>query len=350
MKFPVFTHILSLVAIATLSPLSARADAEPEGTPIFSVFSTNNMWEENSQPGVEMTSLENPGGTYWKTWAFTHSASHYGLNCGIREVGTTATITSTAPVTDKIGIVSANIVYTTVKEEDRSNLESIELWVSPSAEFPDASTQKISQPIHSLPHDFWNFIIPEPAENLYYQLRVNFKPYDNNWISINVINFYAPETPQIPIVEDTDGTFTISSNSGELHLVADVFAPYNVFVRNFEPQNNNVSWIWFAPDNWRNKVADKNEKYKITPLNDPENPLHMISIRAKSVNGDKESAEVEAKLHSTGILTGIDDIPAVDATPASLPVYYNLQGQKIDNPTHGVYIRLTDGRAEKVRL
>ena len=349
MKFPVFTHILSLVAIATLSPLSARADAEPEGTPIFSLSSNDAMWEKNEDVSKEMISLQEAGGTKWKTHAFKHLKEYSsGLFCGLKGTGHTATITSIDPVADKIEIVSAYIY-----NKNPEYLESVELWASPSSKFPDASTQKISQPIHSLPHDFWNFTIPEPAADLYYQLRISFKDHEYDWIRVDWINFYAPETPQIPIVEDTrttDGTFTISSNSGELHLVADVFAPYNVFVRNFEPQNNNVSWIWFAPDNWRNKVADKNKKYKITPLNDPENPLHMISIRAKSVNGDKESAEVEAKLHSTGILTGIDDIPAVDATPASLPVYYNLQGQKIDNPTHGVYIRLTDGRAEKVRL
>ncbi len=44
---------------------------------------------------------------------------------------------------------------------------------------------------------------------------------------------------------------------------------------------------------------------------------------------------------------GISDITAEDA---QAPVYYNLQGVKIDNPTSGLYIRCTGNKATKVIL
>lgn len=333
----------SLVLLS--SSLTARADTEPEGTPLFSVFSTNNMWEENSQPGVEMTSLENPGGTYWKTWAFTHSASHYGLNCGIREVGTTATITSTAPVADKIGIVSAYIVYTGSTEY----FNSVKLRVSSSADF--SSYQEIDSPIHQSTADFWNFIIPEPAENLYYQLRVDFKPYENNWISIHVINFFSPDRLTLPEINRTpnaDGSYNIVSRSGDLHLISAEYSADGEFVRNILiPADYSTPGVPVSDTDtsWRNKVASKNETFA---LQAPSTPGNYLKIRAKSVDADRQSDELIVSVSESGISSGVDQI-VPDAGCAS-PVYYNLQGQKVEDPDGGVYIRLYNGRAEKVRL
>lgn len=45
-------------------------------------------------------------------------------------------------------------------------------------------------------------------------------------------------------------------------------------------------------------------------------------------------------------LSGIETIDAPDAAST----YYNLQGQPVANPAGGIYIRLTDGKATKVRI
>lgn len=45
--------------------------------------------------------------------------------------------------------------------------------------------------------------------------------------------------------------------------------------------------------------------------------------------------------------TGVADMIVEDAAPA---VYYNLQGQRVDNPTNGIYIRVQSGKSEKVRF
>ena len=45
-------------------------------------------------------------------------------------------------------------------------------------------------------------------------------------------------------------------------------------------------------------------------------------------------------------VSGIGEIEAADADAE----YYNLQGVRVDKPEHGVYIRVSGGNAEKVRL
>lgn len=45
--------------------------------------------------------------------------------------------------------------------------------------------------------------------------------------------------------------------------------------------------------------------------------------------------------------TGIDSIPSVDDAEA---VYYNMQGIRIDNPTHGLFIKVSSGKSKTVIL
>ena len=41
-----------------------------------------------------------------------------------------------------------------------------------------------------------------------------------------------------------------------------------------------------------------------------------------------------------------DSVAAEEGTP----IYYNLQGARVDNPSNGVYIRVINNKAEKVVL
>lgn len=44
--------------------------------------------------------------------------------------------------------------------------------------------------------------------------------------------------------------------------------------------------------------------------------------------------------------SGLQDVDA----PQGTPTYYNLQGQPVANPGSGIYIRVTDGVATKIRI
>lgn len=47
---------------------------------------------------------------------------------------------------------------------------------------------------------------------------------------------------------------------------------------------------------------------------------------------------------NVGVNTGVDSI----CSDSSRPVYFNLQGHKVDNPVSGIYIRLLDGKFTKI--
>lgn len=59
------------------------------------------------------------------------------------------------------------------------------------------------------------------------------------------------------------------------------------------------------------------------------------------------------KLYVSSILTGIEEIEAddVDNSDAdATPIYYNLLGERVSNPTNGIYIRVVGNTATKVAL
>lgn len=45
---------------------------------------------------------------------------------------------------------------------------------------------------------------------------------------------------------------------------------------------------------------------------------------------------------------GEDSVEGIEADDAAIPVYYNLQGQKVVNPDKGIYIRITGNKVEKI--
>lgn len=178
----------ALLSLLFITPFVVKAQDKPAGNPIFTLQTTNDYWEENYAPGVEMTSLQPIGGSTWSTKAFIHSKDHYGLLCGLRDVPYVATIKNNSPLPAAIGIVSAYLSY----KDHRDCLNSVILRISENSDF--ANYQDIELPIQKEGASYWNFSIPEPKENLYYQLRIDFEPVENNWIELTRIDFYAPDT------------------------------------------------------------------------------------------------------------------------------------------------------------
>jgi hypothetical protein len=59
------------------------------------------------------------------------------------------------------------------------------------------------------------------------------------------------------------------------------------------------------------------------------------------------------KIYTAGTATGIEDIEveaseSSDANSDATVIYYNLQGERIERPTNGIYIRVVDNTATKV--
>ena len=74
-------------------------------------------------------------------------------------------------------------------------------------------------------------------------------------------------------------------------------------------------------------------------------------MRAKSVDNGIHSDELVANVNASGLLTDvIENIAAEDGVDQTEEAWYNLQGVRVSNPSNGVYIRVKDGKAIKIKL
>lgn len=65
-----------------------------------------------------------------------------------------------------------------------------------------------------------------------------------------------------------------------------------------------------------------------------------------SVNTVADTISIEK---ASGESTGINSV-ATGAESASAPVYYNLSGNRVNNPTSGIYIEVSGGKARKIAI
>ena len=56
----------------------------------------------------------------------------------------------------------------------------------------------------------------------------------------------------------------------------------------------------------------------------------------------------KVEMYFDNVPTGVEEVQT--AGPAAEPVYYNLQGMRVAHPGHGLYIRVADGRSEKILI
>lgn len=72
-----------------------------------------------------------------------------------------------------------------------------------------------------------------------------------------------------------------------------------------------------------------------------------LSVYVKKNGAQAKYNFVVAAQEGGNVATGIDSVEAVEDGEA---VYYNLQGVKVQNPEHGIYVKVQNGKAEKVVL
>lgn len=168
----------------------SKAQDRPDGTPLFTILGTNEWWDVNELPSGRLTSKLTAGGSTWSTVAFMHSSDRDGLWCGFRDIPYVATLTSDSPVKEAVGIVSA---YLSIDRDYMDCLNSVTLRMSKDKDFTDYTD--ITIPNLTIGAAYWNFTIPEPAENRYYQLRIDFSANQkqNNWIELQHIDFYGAD-------------------------------------------------------------------------------------------------------------------------------------------------------------
>lgn len=146
----------------------------------------------------------------------------------------------------------------------------------------------------------------------------------------------------------------------------EVYAPEN---RKFDAV---VLYIWLEEEKWLVPTIDDEElEMEVIPTSTQVKERAKASISKSYVKCTKRYAvpqssyiirgyDTDTQLHHQifyinkvemyldNIPTGVEDIQTVRLTAE--PVYYNLQGMRVANPRHGLYIRVADGRSEKILI
>lgn len=109
----------------------------------------------------------------------------------------------------------------------------------------------------------------------------------------------------------------------------------------------------FPPASARSLMANKRAKY-ISGIDDeiPETSVWNSNkgTAAGNINPLAETRVAYTTFVSTNQTTGIEDIvvPDTDVDPDAPVYYYNLQGVRVNNPEHGIYIRVQGKTSTKV--
>lgn len=83
---------------------------------------------------------------------------------------------------------------------------------------------------------------------------------------------------------------------------------------------------------------------------------YVAEVNASACGAWKIGASPEGKKYkfvmdfdnSTLTVTTASGVETIDAELNNNAIYYNLQGQRVDNPTNGIYVRVLNGKADKV--
>lgn len=332
-------HTIFITALLVTS-LTVKGEDLPcsSSEALFTIKTDESIWD-GSWPDLKSDEM---GGTEWSAKAFRKSGN--GLKCGIGDREYVAYIKSDAPVKDKVGVVSA---YFIVPEMYKEYLRGITLRVSENGHTDEdgylTDYTEISYEGAYSPATYWNFYIPQPKENLYYQLLVDFKKSGvSDWIQLDLVHFFGVQAdPEMLADRTNDGGFRFMAHDGDLHLIAHEYDKENDTWSAHTPSS--YPFIEDDDTTWQNWVANPNEEYVIYPSQDRNK---YLKVRAKTVSGDTHSAELVKYLNLEGVSTLVESM-TVDFEEDDVE-WYNMQGIRVDNPGKGIFIKITDGKALKI--
>ena len=359
----IFITIMAIVS--TLSPLASHANEIDPKFYDISMGANNNLWETNDEWLTELESKKSIFGAYWRTKVMLFF--DYLLLGPPVSIDYTSELYTVSPIPNSISSLRLNMVYTA--NDLMSYVAGADLVVSKNEDFSD--------PLFVIHHDtsedtyphLWYFDIPVPAPNLYYKFLITTKSVqeysgsnkvkDGSWLKLEAMAVYWAEVlaqPSISVSPNQNGEYTLMSESGELHALIVEYDKDGNVVKNHTPIYPNETQpvaartvvdglVDLDDTSWRNKVAGNGETFSIPA---PETEGDYMLVRAKSVYRTNQSEELLRFVTTGGVTTGVKCIDT-DQNSSS-PEYYTLSGIPVAKPANGIYIRVKDGKAEKVRL
>lgn len=367
--------IMIMAIVATLSPLASHANVDDSNFTNVSMHKNFRYWNANDDWTVDIISNDFIFGVYWKTHYIIYKDY---LTLGIpSESEYISELYTTAPITTPISSLSLLVSYTA--KDLNEYVRGVDLVISKNEDFSD--------PIATIHHDtstdtaphIWYFDIPYtelsfPTEGVYYKFLIDCKSalhyegYSSSittnvragkWMTIDKMGVYWAEVldqPTISVPQTQEGEYTLLSESGELHALIVEYDKNGNVVTNHTPiapdESQSVAersaddgLVDLDNTSWRNKVAGQGVAYTISA---PQAEGNYLMIRAKSVYRTNQSEELFKYVTTGGITTGVKCVN-MDQTDSS-PVYYTLSGIPVAQPTRGIYIKVKDGKAQKMTL
>lgn len=128
------------------------------------------------------------------------------------------------------------------------------------------------------------------------------------------------------------------------------------------PQRSRLNTEFRAPEsdqrmNTNNAYNQAHVQYRFDYKYNDGTPIYSVYVPSRldpemaeeynSFNGD----DIYAVFKEGGVWTGIEELEAEKfEEPETVPVYYNLQGVRVENPSKGIYIEVRGGKSRKVAL
>ncbi|MDE7412701.1 MAG: DUF5074 domain-containing protein [Muribaculaceae bacterium] len=155
-----------------------------------------------------------------------------------------------------------------------------------------------------------------------------------------ISNYWFPSLPvfpdlEMPVAHDP-GRITVSTEESTIINLSGLFTDADSMEAAIVKSILSVS----DPDEFAARIINGN--LEIEPLNVNEGSEGYVEVKGNS-NGKIATVRLEL-LFSTA---GITETTGVNHTSAQ---YYNLQGEKVNHPERGIYIRVCGGKTEKIIL
>lgn len=304
----------------------------------FREIITYTDWTLNSYGGEPLETTSAFAGSAWSTYGFTRQKAADMPVSGYADLAVTARIASESPVSSAAGRIVVNVA---AEQADLNAYAPEVRLVTGDGEADICRPVTRRSPVGR----YYIFDVPESPEAREMRIELEIPKSRNGWLRLSEILFYDRGAPAAISYSPADGSCTIVSRLGELHVLAVEHdadgAPAGVASATGSPRAADG-------DLWLNKVADEGESYTVSA---PAEAGHYLDMRIKTVAGGVHSSETRARLDARGLTTGLEGMTDAGRQPGqTVTRWYDAAGRLLDGPARGLNIRVTDGHASKVIL
>lgn len=353
-------YILGPCAAAQVSAAQISAAAQ-ESTPAFDLITSYVYWGSfvlDDTPHVSNTQF---GASRWECMNFATTKNLSVVNpfsdmrCGY-DLESVATIRNLSPLAHRVDRIATYVnVYNS--KFAKEYLQAVRLRYGSKPDLSDAVVAEQSAYFaSSTPYEF---VIESPERMRYYSLELvcGEQPEFNEkegmcYVGLGSVNFYAipDDCPVAWEITNHDSHYcNVMSESGRLHMIYyELDGDGNVVYDSSETENTShrTGAIDWSDTSW---TAPLCARWETVSVNLPRSTGHRMVIRAKSEYDTGGFSPESVYYYSADGLTSSVESPVAD-NMTDTPVYYTLQGSRVDNPSGGIYIRVCGAKAEKTLI